>query len=141
MTWRASASQRGGSPGSHPHADRPNWKLADNIGDYFANCREGIEEYSDRRAAKILGVPRIELWRWKMMAQLPKDLFERLLKDGRGEISTKALAGVAYLLAGADSAAESERCWCCGAVQRVRHHVNPALAKIVADWLIEQRQQ
>ncbi len=73
-------------PGSHPHADQPNWKPADTAEDYFVNCREGLEEYSERRLAKLFGVSRIELWRWKMMAGLPDDLFDTLFEGGRRPI-------------------------------------------------------
>jgi hypothetical protein len=66
------------SPGSHPHSDRPNWQPAETIGDYLQNCREGLENYSDRRAAKLLGVPRIAIQRWKLMASLPKGLLDHI---------------------------------------------------------------
>jgi hypothetical protein len=64
------------SPGGHPHSDQPNWRPADTIVDYLANCREGLEEYSDRKAAKLWGISRAELWRWKLIGELPEDLFE-----------------------------------------------------------------
>jgi integrase len=49
---RGELMDRPGSPGSHPHSDRPNWQPATTIDDYLRNCREGLEEYPDRRAAK-----------------------------------------------------------------------------------------
>ena len=66
------------SPGSHPHSDRPNWEPAETANDYLRNCREGLEAYSDRRMAKLLGWSRAHLWRAKLMAEIPEDLFERL---------------------------------------------------------------
>jgi hypothetical protein len=90
------ASSPNGPPGSHPHADRPNRRLAEAPDEYLRNCDEGLEEYSERRAAKLWGVPRIELQRWKLMADLPEELFERLLAGGVR--STKAMAQVALAL-------------------------------------------
>src|SRR5438132_11901850 len=81
-----------GSPGSHPHADRPNWRPANTLEDYIANCQEGLEQYSDRRAAKLFGVSRMEIYRWQLMASLPDDLVERLFaarRAGRCELTTK----------------------------------------------------
>jgi hypothetical protein len=68
------------SPGSHPHADRPNWKPGKTFDDYIANCSEGLEIYSDRHAANLLGVSRIELYRWKLAATLPEELVDRLFE-------------------------------------------------------------
>ena len=50
-----------GPPGSHPHADQPNWKPADNADDYLRNCEDGLEKFSERRFAKLFGASRIEL--------------------------------------------------------------------------------
>jgi hypothetical protein len=47
------------SSGSNPHSDRPNWQPADNIDDYLRNCTEGLETYTDSRAAKLLGWTRV----------------------------------------------------------------------------------
>ena len=88
-----------GSPGSHPHADRPNWRKAETFEEYLANVQEGCEEYSERRAAKLLRVYRTELWRWRMMALLPESLLERLLVL-RPRLGTKGLAQIAQVLSG-----------------------------------------
>jgi hypothetical protein len=61
-----------GSQGSHGR----NWSPAETFGDYVRNCREGLEPWSERRAAKLLGISRAELWRWKLTAELPEDLFD-----------------------------------------------------------------
>src|SRR5262245_12547004 len=90
-----------GSPGSHPHSDRPNWSPADNIEDYLRNCREGLESFSDRRIAKFLGMSRVEAWRSQLMAELPEGLFEHILAKTRGSkirLTTKALAQIAVAL-------------------------------------------
>jgi hypothetical protein len=62
-----------GSPGSHSHSDRPNWRPAENADNYLRNCQEGLEEYSERRLAKLMGIPRAQLWRWKLMADIPEE--------------------------------------------------------------------
>jgi hypothetical protein len=67
-----------GSPGSHPHSGR-NWQPATTIDEYLQNCREGLEEYSDRRTAKLMGWSRMYLYRVLLMAELPDELFEHLL--------------------------------------------------------------
>jgi hypothetical protein len=69
-----------GSPGSH-HNGR-NWRPAETFDEYLRNCREGLEERSDRRAAKLLGWSRIHFYRVRLMAELPDDLFEMLLAAG-----------------------------------------------------------
>jgi hypothetical protein len=74
MRWQRSPDDTG-SPGSHGR----NWSPAETLEDYLRNCEEGLETRSERRVAKLMGVSRAELWRWKMMAELPEDLFEALL--------------------------------------------------------------
>jgi hypothetical protein len=124
-----------GSPGSHPQADRPNWTPATTPKDYARNCEAGLETYNDRRMAKLYGIPRIELWRWRLMGKIPDELFDRLLAAGCR--STKALAAVAQVLADADAGnvAEVECCPHCGGVIRVRRHVSRRAAEVVLEWL------
>jgi hypothetical protein len=126
---------KNGSPGSHPHANQANWRPAEVFDDYIRNCLDGLESYSDRRAAKLLGVSRAELWRWRLMAELPADLFDRLLK-ARPMPSTRSLAAIALALKGDEkSIVETECCPCCGHVLRVRRRINSAYVKIVDEWL------
>ena len=35
-----------------------NWQPATTAEDYLRNCREGLEEWSERRFAKLSGIPR-----------------------------------------------------------------------------------
>jgi hypothetical protein len=132
-----------GSPGSHPHSDRPNWQPAETIDDYARNIREGLEEYSDRRAAKLLGRSRIHVYRAKLMAELPDALFERLLDAD--VVSSKALANVALALRRNDpQSADVERCPHCGGVLRVRAHLSKKERMVIAEWLASlpaQREQ
>jgi hypothetical protein len=46
----------------------PNWQPASTKVDYLRNCREGLEDYSERRLAKLLGWSRIRIHRAKLMA-------------------------------------------------------------------------
>jgi hypothetical protein len=122
-----------GSPGSHSH-DLPNWQPATTLDDYVRNCQEGLEEYSDRRMARMLGVSRIELYRYKLIAELPEELFERLLKAGLR--SVKAIAQVALALKRNNPRAhEDECCPHCGGLLRRRRHVSRAALVAVSEFL------
>lgn len=127
------------SPGSNPHSDRPNWRPAENIDEYLQNCRDGLETYSDGRLAKLLGMTRIHLWRCRMVAHIPKELFEHLLEErGRSGISigTKSLAQVGLAFRrGENSNAETQCCPHCGGVLRVRTLLNKKLQAVVNQWL------
>jgi hypothetical protein len=126
-----------GSPGSHSHIDRPNWQPATTFEDYLRNCREGIETYSERRHAQLLGVPRIELYRWKRMAELPEELFERLL--AAGVRSNKGLDAIALALRRDDPLAhDAEHCPHCGRVLRRRRHVGRKALKAVSEWATKE---
>jgi hypothetical protein len=132
------------SPGSHPHADQPNWQPADTVQAYIDNCREGLENYSERRLAKLLGVSRTWLWRAKMVAEIPNDLLEFILEHAPNEnisISSKALAQVgAAFYRGGNGVAEVERCPHCGEVLRVRTLVSDKMVDLVNRWLAKQQE-
>ena len=59
------------SPGEHPHADRPNFTAAD----YLQMCR-GEAEFTASEYARLLGVSRMALHRWKIMASMSGEEFE-----------------------------------------------------------------
>jgi hypothetical protein len=120
-----SAAPRGGAI--------PNWQPATTASDYLRNCREGLEEYSDRRFAALMGWPPIQVYRAKLMAELPKALFERLL--AAGVLSTKALANVALAFRRGQNDGEVERCPHCGGKLRVRWRVNKAARDAINSWL------
>jgi len=123
-----------GSLGSHPHSDRPNWQPAETLDDYARNCREGLEDDSDRRAAQLLGWSRMAVYRAKLMAGLPDELFERLLDAGVD--SPKALANVALALQRNDRrSADVDRCPHCGGVLQVRYHLSKKALTAIAEWL------
>ena len=127
------------SPGSHPHTDRPNWQPAETLGEYLRNCREGLEEYSDRRVAKLLGFSRAHVWRMKWAAELPEDLFERLMAMRDHAPSLKEMANVARALYGGENHHDVERCPHCGETLRVRGRWRKSTAQVVDGWLSEQR--
>ena len=130
------------SPGSHPHSDQPNWKPAETIEEYINNVEAGLEEFSERRAAKLFGVPRMELYRWKLMAELPPGLLDYILDEARKinlKVSNKALAQIALAhRSGENKIAEVDRCPHCGGVLRVRGMVSNKLLKIVNEWIVRQ---
>jgi hypothetical protein len=123
------------SPGSHPHADRPNWQAAKTLDEYLQNCRDGLEAYSDRQAAKLMGISRTRLWRWKLLAELPEDLFERLVTELDHLPSNRELACIARALLGQEQSPEIERCPHCHGVLRVRGRWRDSTAKVVNNWL------
>jgi hypothetical protein len=122
-----------GSPGSHGR----NWSPAETFADYMRNCEEGLEARSDRRAAKLLGVSRAEFWRWRLMAELPDDLFEALLPAGKKLPTSREFANIARALR-SDFMREVERCPHCGEVLRVRNVCSPERAAVVTRWLAER---
>jgi hypothetical protein len=135
------ADARACSPGSHPHSDRPNWRPAETVEDYQRNIHEGLETYSERRMAKLLGMSRTLLWRARLMADLPDELFEHILSEARKrgiKLSEKALAQVALALRKGNNVAEVECCPHCGGVLRARALVGNKLRAIVNEWLAKQ---
>jgi hypothetical protein len=120
-----------GSPGSH----LPNWRPASTAEDYLRNCREGLEKYSERRLAELMGWPRIRIHRAKLMGELPEALFERLLAAGL--LSAMALANVAIALKGDPLSGEIARCPHCGEVLRVRPNLSKKARAVIKAWLDE----
>lgn len=137
---RSSTSQQGRdlcSPGSHPHADRPNWRPAETFDEYVANVREGLEPPSDRRLAALMGVSRIKLHRMRLMAEIPEGLFDRLLDVGVK--TAKAFAAIAQAMRGGEVLSDTDTCPHCGGVLRVRQRVSDKAIAVVNDWLAEGR--
>jgi hypothetical protein len=127
-------------PGEHPHADRPNWQPATTIDDYLRNCHEGLERYSDKHAAELLGCSRVELWRMKLMAEIPESLFEELLAHGSRVPGSRSLAQVGRALKnGGQQTAGIERCPHCGGLLR-RRGIPAGMVEVVNDWLSRQGQ-
>ncbi len=133
MTDRTSGNRL--FPGEHPHSDRPNWRPAETVDEYFQNCREGLETYSDIRLARLLGVTRTKLWRMRDMALIPQSLFDRLLAGGVRSTKQMAQVGQAFRKGNSLSA---ERCPHCGCVLRLRTRVSDEALKIIGTWLVEQ---
>ena len=79
------------SPGEHPHSDRPNFTLED----YLAMCEAGEAEYSLSEVARLMGVSRMNLHRWMIMASVTDEEFEAVLADFESagkRLSTTAIA-------------------------------------------------
>jgi hypothetical protein len=126
-----------GSPGSHPHADRPNWQPATTADEYISNVREGLEPLSKRRLAKLLGMTRIELYRVELMSELPEELFERLL--AAGVRSSKGLAAIALAIKRDQPLAhDDERCPHCGWLLRRRRVLSRKSLATVAAYLVAE---
>ena len=78
-------------PGEHPHSDRPNWRPAETVDEYFLNVREGLEKPSIERLTKLLDLNRTMSWRARQMAHIPAGLFDRLLRGLRGGVHGEGL--------------------------------------------------
>lgn len=129
-------------PGGRSYADRRNWHPATTLVEYLANCREGLEPYSDRRAAKLLGWSRANVQRARDMAGIPDDLFDQLIAKREYRVpSTTELALIGQALQGRGKMQEIERCPHCDFVLRVRSRIRKRSVEIVLDWLQEQRGQ
>ena len=107
-----------GSPGSHPHSDQANWRPAVSVGDYLRNCDDGLEAYSERRVATLLGWSRAKLYRVKQAGRIPELLFERLIAQDAIP-SWKQLSEIGRALYG-EGEPDVERCPHCGDVIRER---------------------
>ena len=69
--------------------------------------------------AKLFGVTRAQLWRWELMAAIPEELFDLLLKQ-RPMLTTKSLAQVGLALRSGQVGADVEKCPHCGGLLRIR---------------------
>jgi hypothetical protein len=124
---------RRGPPGGHPHADQPNWQPATTFEEYLRNCDEGLEEYSERRVSKILGMSRAKIWRAKMAAAIPPELFERLMEQDEPP-KLRELANIGRLLSEGSITREIETCPHCGGVTRERAGISLGSLTILKDW-------
>jgi hypothetical protein len=80
---------------------------------------------------------RMQVYRARPMAELPEDLFERLLDVG--VLSAKALAQIALAVKRGDPlAGEAEHCPHCGGLLRRRLHVSAAARAAIRAWLTER---
>jgi len=123
------------SPGSHPHSDRPNWRPAETAEEYQRNCAEGLEAYSERRMAKLLGISRALAWRAQLAAQIPQDLLDRLKQKSDRPLRTKTLAAIALAIKRGKVDIDVECCPNCGHVLRMRQTVSDQHMQIVNDWM------
>ena len=75
------------------------------------------------------------MWRAKRFAEIPDDLFERLIEAGI--TSTRALADIAAAAKSGNVIGEIERCHHCGGVLRIRERVGDAARAAIRAWLTE----
>jgi hypothetical protein len=126
------------APGSHPHSDQRNWQPAASPDEYLRNCREGIEEFSERRYAKLTGLTRKQIWVGKCYAAIPSDLFEMLLDDRKAtgrDLNGRSLLAIGRGFLDQDAPDEAERCPHCREVIRLRRAIDPRDRDVVARWL------
>jgi hypothetical protein len=126
-----------GSPGSHPHSDRPNWQPGDDDADEL--IRQKIEDAlrdgkGERHIAKLLGVSRMAFWRGRLLNAIPSGLLERLLA---ARVGLKAMLYISRLGCDPDNipADEVERCPHCGHVLRVRNKSILRALDVMQQWV------
>jgi hypothetical protein len=123
------------SPGSHPHTDRPNWRPGETLDEYMRNRHEGLETFSKRRVAKLIGWTRVDIWRATLTADIPEDSFE-LLVLASDPPSPRELANVALTLRDNHESTDIERCPHCRTVLRVRGRLRKTTREVLQRWLI-----
>ena len=84
--------------------------------------------------AKLMGWSRARMWRARLMAELPDDLFDTLLAADQYP-SSKSLAAVALALRRGEARRSAKCCPRCGYVLRIRRVVSDAYLAIVTRWL------
>lgn len=90
-------------------------------------------------AYSLTGMSRMQLYRARLMADLPEELFERLITGLGHETSAKELANVALALQGKIKF-QTEHCPHCGGHLRTRSPFQGDTLQIVRVWLREQRE-
>ena len=106
------------SPGDNPHADQPNFTLAD----YLQMVRDGEAKYSITEVARLMGWSRALVYRSIVMASVSDAEFDAILDDfraaGRMPTSTGIVDEIRRRTGRAVSS--SEHCPHCGGVIRER---------------------
>jgi hypothetical protein len=125
-----------GPPGGHPHNDRPNWQPGDDDTDELLTqkIRDAIRDgVSERKMAKLLGIPRSQLWKGKAMAAIPEDLFNRLMA---ARVGGRALVYIGRFFTDPDNPpnVETECCPNCGQLLRTRNKAILRAFDIVQQW-------
>lgn len=81
--------------------------------EYLRNCQKGIEPFSERRFAKLMGWSPIHLYRVKLMAELPEAFFDALQAARLRGTKIVATLAVVFRL-GDPHEADAGRCPHCG---------------------------
>jgi hypothetical protein len=100
-----------------------NWHPATKPHEYLRNCKEGIETFSERRFAKLMGWSPIHLYRVKLMAELPEAFFDALQAARARGTKIVATLVVAFRL-GDLHEADAGRCPHCGGALGVPSCIN-----------------
>jgi hypothetical protein len=111
-----------------------NWRPATTFDEYVQNCRDGLEEYSDRRAAKLLDWPRIQVYRAELISQIPRPVFNALVEGDVCGIKELAAIGLAFQ-SGDFRAHHIESCPHCGHPLRMRQHISRRALVIIVQNL------
>src|SRR5215469_14844414 len=82
---------------------------------------------------------RVQLYRCKMLAEIPEGPFEELLARNVGNRAMVALGET--LSRGGSYSPEVERCPHCGEVLRVRRHIDERVADAIEVWLAKTRKE
>ncbi len=128
---RSHTAQAGGSPGSHSHADQPNWRPAVTADEYLNNCSEGLEVYSERRMAKLMGVPRFSCGGAYRKQQSHLNYSKSCSKPSAARRSwpPSALCSLAQIWPW-----KKEHCPHCGEVRSVKARFSKQHELILRDW-------
>lgn len=129
-----------GSPGSHPHSDRPNWRPGDDDRDELLaqKIADALRDgKSERQIAKLLGISRMRVWRMKAISRIPEPLFDRLCEAWTvgllPRLSTKLLAAIGRALEDGELLrGEVECCPNCGHKLRIRMDIPRTAIKVPA---------
>jgi hypothetical protein len=100
----------------------------------------GLEEFSQRRMAKLIGISRIQLQRSILIAEIPEELFEQLLAL-KVRLSTKMLAAVGQAFRRGRKTTYAEHCPRCGHLLRVREDFPAEITDAINQWLAEQKKE
>jgi hypothetical protein len=128
-----------GSPGSHPHSDRPNWRPGDDDADELLTqkirdaLRSGVA--SEREIARLTGLSRKQIWQFKLWAAIPAGLWDRLVA---AQVGKRGAAVIGRIYRGRPvKRPEIECCPNCGQVLRVRNKSVLRAFDIMDAWIAD----
>jgi hypothetical protein len=137
-SFAAESKATDGTPVCHP--DRRNWRPGDDDAAdelQFQKLQDAIRDGASERAiSKLLGLNRARMWRAKMIANIPDELFDRL---SAARVGRREIVGVGRALKDGELLrSDVECCPNCGHRLRLRPAIKQSTMKIVADWMDEK---